>query len=133
MQETGVGSLCQEDHLEEEMTIHSCIFVWRIPRTEEPGGLQSMGSMQSQTRLNDFYFHVECLYGLMALDMEWLVLSALLSACPHTCTPSFYRKKEIGPELWFPFTQLDEGRGGMGCYDVCCYLLSLLFKFSRIL
>lgn len=65
--------------------------------------------------------------------MEWLVLSTLLSACPHTSTPLFYRKKEIGPELWFPFTQLDEGRGGMGCYDGCCHLLSLLFKLSRLL
>ena len=77
MQETGIGSLCQEDPLEEEMTVHSCVFVWRIPWTEEPGGLQSTGSMQSQTPLNDFHFHVECLYGLMGLDMEWLVLSAL--------------------------------------------------------
>ena len=54
----------------------------------------------------------------MGLDVEWLVLSALLSACPHISTPSFYRKKEIGPELWFPFTQLDEGRGGI-YFDFC--------------
>ena len=44
MQETRVRSLCQEDSLEEGMATHSSILAWRIPRTEEPGGLQSIGS-----------------------------------------------------------------------------------------
>jgi len=48
MQETLVGSLDQEDPLEEEMTTHSSILAWEIPWTEEPGGLQSMGSQKSQ-------------------------------------------------------------------------------------
>ena len=48
MQETWVGSLDQEDPLEEEMTTHSSILAWEIPWTEEPGGLQSMGSQKSQ-------------------------------------------------------------------------------------
>ena len=48
MQETQVGG---EDPLEKEIATHSCILVWRIPWTEEPGGLQSMG-LQSQTRLS---------------------------------------------------------------------------------
>ena len=43
-QETQVPSLGQEDPLEEETVTHSSIFAWRIPGTEEPGGLQSMGS-----------------------------------------------------------------------------------------
>ena len=43
MQETPVQSLGQEDPLEEEMATHSNILAWRIPWTEEPGGLQSMG------------------------------------------------------------------------------------------
>ena len=38
-----VGSLGREDPLEEGMTAHSSILAGRIPRTEEPGGLQSMG------------------------------------------------------------------------------------------
>ena len=37
-----VQSLGQRDPLEEEMATHSSILAWRIPRTEEPGGLQSM-------------------------------------------------------------------------------------------
>ena len=43
-QETRVQSLSQEDPLEEGMAAHSSILVWRIPWTEESGGLQSMGS-----------------------------------------------------------------------------------------
>ena len=43
-QETWVGFLGQEDPLKEGMATHSSILAWRIPWTEEPGGLQSMGS-----------------------------------------------------------------------------------------
>ena len=43
MQEMQVQSLSQEDPLEKEMVIHSSILAWKIPWTEEPGGLQSMG------------------------------------------------------------------------------------------
>ena len=43
MQETRIQSLGGEDPLEEEMTTHSSILACRIPWTEEPGGLQSMG------------------------------------------------------------------------------------------
>ena len=53
MQKTQVRSLGQEDPLEKEMATHSSILAWRIPWTEEPGGLQFMGS-QSQTRLSDY-------------------------------------------------------------------------------
>ena len=42
--ETWVQSLGQEDTLEEEMATHSSILAWKIPWTEEPGRLQSMGS-----------------------------------------------------------------------------------------
>ena len=44
MQETWVQSLGWEEPLEKGMAIHSSILVWRIPGTEEPGRLQSMGS-----------------------------------------------------------------------------------------
>ena len=46
---TQVQSLGGEDPLEEEMATHSSILAWEIPRTEEPGGLQSMGSQKSWT------------------------------------------------------------------------------------
>ena len=44
--QTWVQSLGQEDSLEEGMATHSSILAWRIPWTEEPGGLQSMGSQR---------------------------------------------------------------------------------------
>ena len=49
MQETWVRFLGQENPLEKEMAIHSSILAWKIPWTEEPGGLQSMGLQQSDT------------------------------------------------------------------------------------
>ena len=60
VRETRVRSLGWEDPLEKEMATHSITLAWKIPRTEELGGLQSMGS-QSWTRLSDFTlrtFHV---------------------------------------------------------------------------
>ena len=50
-QEMQVGSLGQEDPLEEGMETHSSILAWRIP--EKPDGLQSMGLQRSQTRLSN--------------------------------------------------------------------------------
>ena len=46
MQETRVPSLGWEDPLEKEMAIHSSTIAWKIPRTEEPGRLHSMGSQR---------------------------------------------------------------------------------------
>ena len=53
MQEMSIQSLGQEDPLEKEMAPHSSPIAWKIPWTEEPGRLQSMGS-QSRTRLSNF-------------------------------------------------------------------------------
>ena len=50
LQETQVQSLDWEDTLAESIATHSSILAWRIPWTEEPGGLQSIG-LQSWTRL----------------------------------------------------------------------------------
>ena len=49
MQEIQAQSLGQEDPLEEEMITHSSILAWKILRTEESGGVQSMGLQKSQT------------------------------------------------------------------------------------
>ena len=49
IQETQVQSLGQEDPLEKKMATHSSILAWRIPWTEEPGGLQSMGLQELDT------------------------------------------------------------------------------------
>ena len=52
MQETWVQSQGRQDPLEKEMATHSSVLAWEIPRTEEPGGLQSMG-LQTTQRLNN--------------------------------------------------------------------------------
>ena len=57
MQETQVWSLGQEDPLEKGMANHSSILARRIPQTEEPGGLHSMGSQRVRTPLSDKHFH----------------------------------------------------------------------------
>jgi len=49
MQETCIRSLGQEDPLEKEMATHSSTLVWKFPWAEEPGRLQSMGLLKSQT------------------------------------------------------------------------------------
>ena len=54
MWETWVQSLGREDPLEREIATHSSILVWRIPRTEEPGGQKNQsGVAKSQTQLSD--------------------------------------------------------------------------------
>ena len=57
MLEAWVQSLSQEDCLEKEMATHSSVLAWRIPWTEEPGGLQSMGSQESDTT-ERLHFHL---------------------------------------------------------------------------
>ena len=60
MQATQVRSLDQEDPLEKGMGAHSSILAWRVPCTEEPGGLQPMGSrrVEHSGATNTFTFHV---------------------------------------------------------------------------
>ena len=56
MRENQVRSLGREDPLEKGLATHSSPLAWRIPWTEEPGGLQSVAS-QGLTRLSDYHFH----------------------------------------------------------------------------
>ena len=55
MRKTWVQTLGREDLLEKEMATHSGTLAWKIPWTDKPGRLQSMGS-QSRTQLSDFTF-----------------------------------------------------------------------------
>ena len=57
MPETRVQSLGREDPLEKGMVTGSSILVWRIPWTEEPGGLQFMGVTKNPTQLSDYHTH----------------------------------------------------------------------------
>ena len=59
MHETQVQSLGQEDPLREGMETHSSFLAWRIPRTEEPGGLRSMGSQSDTTEVHQVRVRVQ--------------------------------------------------------------------------
>ena len=69
MQEMQVQSLGQEDPLEVKMATHSSILFWKIPWTEEPGRLQTMGSERVRHGLSDFtsfyFLNILCIYGSM--------------------------------------------------------------------
>ena len=52
----------QEDPLEKEMATHSSILAWEILRTEEPGGLQSLGWQKSRTQVQSFHIYNICFH-----------------------------------------------------------------------
>ena len=83
VQETRVRSLGQEDPLEEGMAAHSSNLVWRVTWTEEPGGLQSIGS-QSLTRLKPLSLCCEATF------LFWLCGSAKLTG--HKILVTFLEK-----------------------------------------
>ena len=68
--------------MEKGMVTHSCILDWKIPWTEELGGLQSMGSQKSQTQLRDYYFTFHRLMNCqMQLEPSMNLLRA--NSLPH--------------------------------------------------
>ena len=83
MRETWVQWLGREDPLEKAMAPHSSTLAWRIPWTEEPGGLQSTGRKESDTT-ERLHFHLvnqdvtglkvkEELWGVIELNSTWLL------------------------------------------------------------
>ena len=82
MQETWVQSLGREDLLEKEMASHSSILAWKIPWTEQPGRLQSMGNATSRTWLSDFTFtfhpFIPNLLGVFIMKGCWILSNTFL-------------------------------------------------------
>ena len=76
-QEMQIWSLGQEDPLEEKMATHSNILAWKVPWTEESGGLKSMGLQKSQTRLT-------CMHTIETLVQLFLIGSQLAMLCVNT-------------------------------------------------
>ena len=99
MWESRVQSLASEDPLEREMATHSSTLAWRIPWTEEPGGLQSMGSqgVRHDWVTNTLYTWYTCYvcyrcqYGESQFLRIILLLCAVLclatQSCPSLCDP----------------------------------------------
>ena len=75
MRETQVRSLGREEPLEEGTATHSSIPVWRIPWTEEPGGIQSTEDAKSQTGLKGRSMHAQAsgygVGGLLSVVAHW--------------------------------------------------------------
>ena len=82
MQDTRVQSLGQEDPLQKEMATFSNILAWKIPWTEEPGGLQSMGSQKSCTWLNN---NSNKLVPQCMLSHVWLFVTPLDCESSDSC------------------------------------------------
>ena len=71
-QEIWVWSLGQEDHLEKEMTPHSSILAWKIPQTEEPGGLRVAKSLRhdwAHTHTHSLLYFIYLLY--LRANKKW--------------------------------------------------------------
>ena len=69
-----VWSLDGEDPLEREMATHSSILAWRIPWTEETGGLQSMGSQ----RVGHDWSNLACMHAWVLIDVKWYLVILIL-------------------------------------------------------
>ena len=89
MPETRVWPLGQEDPLEKGMATHSSILAWRIPWTEEPGGLQSIGSQRIR---QDWVANISLFLSLLKADFMPVMLADDLiesSQLPYSCFPAF--------------------------------------------
>ena len=88
MQETWVRSQGWEDPLEEEMATHSSVLAWRILWTEEPGGLQSMGSQRAGLDKATFTYKRFCLLKRGTPDSGVLGSNEKAGAPPGGCRES---------------------------------------------
>ena len=124
--ETWVRSLGQEDPLEKRMATHSNTLAWRIPWTEEPGGLQSMGSQSDMTEqliqhqfitfytfwcTSYFYFYIHC---------SVPTTKNLVSICHHSIDP-LYINHVVLPHS-FPFPSQEDPWDPSIVFRTCCWL-----------
>ena len=120
IQETWVWSLGWEDPLEEGMATHSSIFAWRIPWTEEPGGLQSMGLQRVGHSWSDLAHthaadgHLGCFYFLVgSIVLHFFFFSRLQ-------TFSWF------PEKFWPYPELHSTAFFCFCFLLSCMLGRIL-------
>ena len=107
MLEIWVWSLGREDSMEKEMATHSSTLVWKIPWTEKPGRLQSIGS-QRLTQLSDFIFTLCKLKFLRWAQLqEWLDPDAYLLFRSHA--PSSSQLSFLLCQLWSPCSPRNAG------------------------
>ena len=103
-QETQVPSLGWEDPLEKEMATHSSVLAWRIPWTEEPDELQSMG-LQNRTRLSNWHTQKNLMHFtyLKSVEIDHKVITfCTFPVSPSSLLSSFFLFS-YSPFLLFPF------------------------------
>ena len=96
MRETWVQSLGREGPLEEGVATHSSIPDWRIPWTEEPGGLQSMGSQRVR-------------HNSAPIGFNWGACTSVAQSYPIFCDPMDLDVSEI---YWVSLQERIKGKGG---------------------
>ena len=100
MWETQIGSLGREDCLEKEMVTHSSILAWKIPWTEESGGLQSMGPKELDTteHLTKYIYiyththtHIYICYMYIYIYIFLFLILRLQNLVPYSCSISQFK------------------------------------------
>ena len=136
MQETCILSLDQEDPLEEEMSTHSRILAPRIPQTEEPGRLQSMGSQRGGYDWVCAHAHTHTHTHTLkrkAMNFTLIYLGFPLSPYPDPTNPVPYHLGNISNsqrEGWFKTSLPTTVRTGTLVFDFVAYLMFLPFIFQ---
>ena len=100
MWETQIGSLGREDCLEKEMVTHSSILAWKIPWTEESGGLQSMGpkELDKTEHLTKYIYiyththtHIYICYMYIYIYIFLFLILRLQNLVPYSCSISQFK------------------------------------------
>ena len=124
MQETQVRSLGQEDPLEKEMAPHSSTLAWKTPWTEEPGGLQSMGSRRvGHNWVRTHYIGITWIVFFLSVEgvVSELYGPGISTSCynnmnPHLVLFSIYFDREIRSYVWTEMTVYSRGiKSNMVC------------------
>ena len=122
-----VRFLCQEDPLEEEMASHSSILAWRIPWTEKPDGLQSVGSQTVRHNWSD----LARMHFLKTLNLVWFYFFVFYfgiffsSSCKIVCLLLKHQKYCVSP-LW---RQVSTILTLIPCMPLCMWLVSFISTF----
>ena len=137
--ETLVWSLGGEDPLEKEMATHSSILTWRIPWTEKPGGLQSMGSQRVGLKRHSTHAHTAHVKRIKRMWWWWSLPVGSLWMGFHETHPLLreWEKKllAISPPLvhWWEKRVIPHGQRAPSCPQVCSGPLDRSsFRFPQI-
>ena len=119
IQQTWVGSLGREDPLEEDTATHSSILAWRIPWTEEPGRLQSMGVTKSRTQLMWLNMHAHISFKCTGKRFSFIY------TCIHSS--SDYLPIQIITEYWVQVPVLHSRSS-----PIIYFISSVSFRFMMV-